>query len=103
MTEKSSFNGPVNRRKFVQALSGTSAIAAFSGHTFAAGLFAGPSPNSVAETAVTEFYNSLSEKPVAEDLFSVQSSAAKENQRELEYHRTGNRQRFLYKESTSSD
>ncbi len=50
----------VSRREFVQVIGAGAALAAGSGNLMA-GLFAGPSPSSAAETAVKEFYDSLSE------------------------------------------
>ncbi|APZ95279.1 DUF3500 domain-containing protein [Fuerstiella marisgermanici] len=50
-----------NRRNFVKLVGGTSALAALSSTNLNAALFAGPSPSSAAETAVTEFYKSLSD------------------------------------------
>ena len=54
-------NSPLNRRNFVKTVGGTSALAALGGSSLSAGLFSGPSPSSAAETAVTEFYKSLTE------------------------------------------
>lgn len=56
--EKKSFD----RRKFMAAVGGASALAALNGGSLQAALFAGPSPSSAAETAVTELYKTLSEK-----------------------------------------
>lgn len=60
MVNKQETNPVVNRRKFVQTVGGASALAAFSGQLSAA-LFAGPSPASAAETAVSEFYKTLTD------------------------------------------
>lgn len=55
-------NPDVSRRGFVKAVAGVSAAAALGGNRLSAGLFAGgPSPNSAAETAVTEFYKTLTD------------------------------------------
>ena len=53
-------NQSVSRRDILQVIGGASAVAAFGG-SLQAGLFAGPSPSSAAETAVKEFYDSLSD------------------------------------------
>lgn len=60
MTNSTPGNSDVSRRGFVKAVSGASVLAALGGNHLNAGLFAGPSPSSAAETAVTEFYKSLS-------------------------------------------
>ena len=52
----------VSRRTFVKAAGGAAALVALGGSRLSAGLFAGPSPSSAAETAVTEFYKTLSDK-----------------------------------------
>ena len=49
----------VDRRSFIKAVAAASSLAAFSGRSFGAGLFAGSSENA-AETAVGEFYKTLS-------------------------------------------
>ncbi len=51
----------VNRRSFVKAVAAASSLAMLPGRTFAAGLFAGPSRTSASETAVAEFYASLTD------------------------------------------
>ncbi|MCA9050012.1 MAG: DUF3500 domain-containing protein [Planctomycetaceae bacterium] len=51
-----------SRRGFVRTACSASAIAALGMRPLSAGLFAGPSTDSAAETAVTEFYKTLSEK-----------------------------------------
>ncbi|MEQ9410638.1 MAG: DUF3500 domain-containing protein [Fuerstiella sp.] len=61
MTRFNHSDHPVNRRGFVRAVGGASALAALGGARLSAGLFAGPSPDSAAETAVSEFYKSLSD------------------------------------------
>lgn len=50
----------VDRRSFVRAVAAASTAAALPGGSLQAGLFSGPSRTSAAETAVTEFYASLS-------------------------------------------
>lgn len=69
MNQPSNRQQPVNRRGFVKAVGGASALAAISGGSLTAGLFAGPSPSSAAETAVTEFYKSLSETQLPQICF----------------------------------
>ncbi len=61
MAQSTNKGSQVDRRAFVKAIGGASALAAFGGGQLSAGLFAGPSPGSAAETAVTEFYKTLSE------------------------------------------
>ncbi|MEZ6062213.1 MAG: DUF3500 domain-containing protein [Planctomycetaceae bacterium] len=51
---------PVSRREFVQVLGAGAALATCGGNLMA-GMFAGPTPSSAAETVVKEFYDSLSE------------------------------------------
>ena len=53
---------PVNRRSFVKAVAGASALAALSTRGLSAGLFSGPSLNSAAETGVSEFFKSLTDE-----------------------------------------
>lgn len=53
--------GPVNRRSFVKVVTGTSALAMLSTRVLSAGLFSGPSLTSASETAVSEFYKSLTD------------------------------------------
>ncbi|HQZ68349.1 MAG TPA: DUF3500 domain-containing protein, partial [Planctomycetaceae bacterium] len=53
---------PVNRRSFVKAVAGASALAALSTRALSAGLFSGPSLNSAAETGVSEFFKSLTDE-----------------------------------------
>lgn len=60
MTHSSNSKLPLDRRGFVKTIAGASAFAAFGGNQLAAGLFSGPSISSAAETAVTEFYGTLS-------------------------------------------
>ncbi|HAD60668.1 MAG TPA: hypothetical protein DCG12_15595 [Planctomycetaceae bacterium] len=50
-----------SRRNFVKAVGGVSALAALGTTHLSAGLFTGPSTNGAAETAVGEFYKSLSD------------------------------------------
>ncbi len=50
---------PVNRRLFVKTMAGTSALALLSSRSLSAGLFSGPSLTSASETAVSEFFKSL--------------------------------------------
>ncbi len=52
---------PVNRRSFVRAVTGASALALLAGRSVNAGLFSGPSLTSASETAVSEFYKSLTD------------------------------------------
>jgi len=52
---------PVNRRSFVEAVTGASALAILAGRSVSAGLFSGPSLTSASETAVSEFYKSLTD------------------------------------------
>lgn len=59
----------LDRRSFVKTIGGASALAALGGNSLAAGLFSGPSPDSAAETAVTELYKSLSDKQKSEICF----------------------------------
>ena len=59
----------VSRRGFVKAMGGASALAALNGDVLSAGLFAGPTPQSAAETTVGEFYKSLSEKQLQKIAF----------------------------------
>ncbi|MFY9253570.1 MAG: DUF3500 domain-containing protein [Fuerstiella sp.] len=61
MAQSTNNRSQVDRRAFVKAIGGVSALAALGGGRLSAGLFAGPSPSSAAETAVTEFYKTLSE------------------------------------------
>ncbi len=61
MAQSTNKGSHVDRRAFVKAIGGVSALAALGGGRLSAGLFAGPTPNSAAETAVTEFYKTLSE------------------------------------------
>lgn len=61
MSTNSQSESSVNRRRFVKSLGGASLLSALGTRSLAAGMFAGPSPSSAAETAVTEFYKSLSE------------------------------------------
>lgn len=61
MSHKSQREADVSRRRFVRTVAGASVLAALGGNQVSAGLFAGPSPSSAAETAVTEFYKSLSD------------------------------------------
>ncbi|HIF00837.1 MAG TPA: DUF3500 domain-containing protein [Planctomycetes bacterium] len=70
MTTHASSNGTLSRRAFVQAVGGTAALAALGGSSLNAALFAGPTPTSAAETAVTEFYKTLSEKQRRQIVFS---------------------------------
>lgn len=58
-----------SRRSFVKKASGAAALAAFGSSSLQAGLFSGPTPNSAAETAVTEFYNTLNEQQKAKICF----------------------------------
>ena len=51
--------GPVNRRSFVRAVTGASALAVLSARSLSAGLFSGPSLTSASETAVSEFFRTL--------------------------------------------
>jgi hypothetical protein len=60
--------GRVNRREILQVLGGASAVAAMSGSLQAA-LFTGPTPSSAAETAVKEFYDSLTPQQKKEICF----------------------------------
>ena len=53
---------PVNRRSFVKAVAGASALAALSTRSLSAGLFSGPSLTSAAETGVSEFFKSLTDE-----------------------------------------
>jgi len=62
----------IDRRSFVKTLGGASALAALGAvgsNPLSAGLFSGPSPDSAAETAVTEFYATLSDQQKAEICF----------------------------------
>ncbi len=52
----------VDRRSFIRTVAGASALVAMNGRSLTAGLFAGPSPTAAAETAVTEFYKTLSDQ-----------------------------------------
>ena len=61
MTQSSHKKLQLDRRGFVRTLGGASALAALGGGRLSAGLFSGPSPSSAAETAVTEFYGTLSD------------------------------------------
>ena len=61
---------PVNRRSFVKAVTGASALAMLSGRSLSAGLFSGPSLTSASETAVSEFYKSLTDVQKKNTLFS---------------------------------
>ena len=54
--------GPVNRRSFVKAVTGASALALLSASPLRAGLFSGPSLTSAAETAVSEFFKTLTDE-----------------------------------------
>lgn len=56
------FPKSIGRRHFLQVAGGATALAALGSGSFSAGLFAGPSPSSAAETAVTELYRTLSDK-----------------------------------------
>ncbi|MEI6538277.1 MAG: DUF3500 domain-containing protein [Planctomycetota bacterium] len=65
-SSKRSSNGhadrnPGNRRAFVKAMAGASALALLSTRSLRAGLFSGPSLGSASETAVSEFYKSLTD------------------------------------------
>ncbi|MCA9061125.1 MAG: DUF3500 domain-containing protein [Planctomycetaceae bacterium] len=51
----------VDRRTFVRTVAGAAALAALPGQALMAGLFSGPPRTAPAETAVGEFYRSLSE------------------------------------------
>jgi len=51
----------VNRRSFVKSVAGASALALLSTRSLSAGLFSGPSLNSASETAVSEFFKSLTD------------------------------------------
>jgi len=66
MTEQANPNQTIGRRAFVQALGGASALMALGGRKLAASVFAGPSPSSAAETAVTEFYETLSDEQLTQ-------------------------------------
>ncbi|MBC7964952.1 MAG: DUF3500 domain-containing protein [Fuerstia sp.] len=52
---------PVNRRSFVRTVAGASALALISARSLSAGLFSGPSLTSASETAVSEFFKSLTD------------------------------------------
>lgn len=69
MPENSPALRPVSRRGFVQTLGGAAALSSLGGSSLAAGMFAGPSPSSAAETAVSELYKSLSEKQLQKICF----------------------------------
>ena len=69
MNKHANSNETLNRRAFVKAVGGTSALAALGGSSLSAALFAGPTPTSAAETAVTEFYKTLSEKQRSQIVF----------------------------------
>ncbi|MEO2018606.1 MAG: DUF3500 domain-containing protein [Fuerstiella sp.] len=69
MTKHANSNGTFSRRAFVQAVGGTAALTALGGSSLNAALFAGPTPNSAAETAVTEFYKTLSRKQQGQIVF----------------------------------
>lgn len=51
----------VSRRSFVKTVAGASALALLSTRSLSAGLFSGPSLNSASETAVSEFFKSLTD------------------------------------------
>ena len=74
MPSASNSGSSISRRGFVTAIGGASAMAALGDTNLSAGLFAGPTPQSVAETAVTEFYNSLSEKQLLKICFPFNHS-----------------------------
>lgn len=65
----SSSPNALNRRSFVTQASGVAALAALGSSSLQAAIFAGPSPSSAAETAVTEFYKSLSDQQKAKICF----------------------------------
>jgi hypothetical protein len=69
MTKHANSNGTLSRRAFVQTVGGTAALTALGGSSLNAALFAGPTPNSAAETAVTEFYKTLSDKQRSQIVF----------------------------------
>ena len=62
MSSSHSKDKTINRRTFVKSAGGAAALFALGGSQLNAALFAGPSPSSAAETAVTEFYKTLSDK-----------------------------------------
>lgn len=49
----------VDRRSFIRTVAGASALMAVGGRSLNAGLYSGPTPGSAAETAVSEFYKTL--------------------------------------------
>ena len=51
----------VSRRSFVKAVAAASSLAVIPGRSLSAGLFAGPTSSSAAETAVSEFFKSLTD------------------------------------------
>ena len=51
----------VNRRSFVKTVAGASALALLSTRSLSAGLFSGPSLTSASETAVSEFFKTLTD------------------------------------------
>ena len=53
---------PFNRRSFIKTVAGASALALLSTRSLSAGLFSGPSLNSASETAVSEFFKSLTDE-----------------------------------------
>ena len=53
---------PSNRRSFIKTVAGASALALLSTRSLSAGLFSGPSLNSASETAVSEFFKSLTDE-----------------------------------------
>jgi hypothetical protein len=55
-------SNPVNRRSFVKTMASASALTLLSSRALNAGLFSGPSLNSASETAVSEFFKSLSDE-----------------------------------------
>ncbi len=69
MTTHANSNKSFSRRAFVQAVGGTAALTAMTGSSLNAALFAGPTPSSAAETAVTEFYKTLSDKQRGQIVF----------------------------------
>ncbi|MCP4172033.1 MAG: DUF3500 domain-containing protein [Fuerstiella sp.] len=69
MTTHASSNGTISRRAFVQAVGGTAALTALGASNLNAALFAGPTPSSAAETAVTEFYKTLSDNQRGQIVF----------------------------------
>ena len=51
----------LNRRSFVKTVAGASALALLSTRSLSAGLFSGPSLTSASETAVSEFFKTLTD------------------------------------------